>query len=67
EDVPPSVTATIATYTWRGGLEKKGAQCSVRGCDRKPEWVNEHGEWPLCSVHYNQLRRQPAERGEVKP
>lgn len=55
EDVPPSVTATIATYTWRGGLDRRGARCSVRGCDRKPEWVNEHGEWPLCSVHYNEL------------
>ncbi len=55
EDIPPSVTEKIATYIWRGGLDRRGARCSVRGCDRKPEWVNEHGEWPLCSVHYNEL------------
>lgn len=65
EDVPPSVFATINTYTWRGGLEKKGARCSVRGCDRKPEWVNEHGEWPLCSVHYNELSLRA--KREVRP
>lgn len=65
EDVPPSVFATINTYTWRGGLEKKGARCCVRGCDRKPEWVNEHGEWPLCSVHYNELSLQA--KREVRP
>jgi len=55
EDIPPSVTEKIATYIWRGGLDRRGARCSVRGCDRNPEWVNEHGEWPLCSVHYNEL------------
>lgn len=65
EDVPPSVFATINTHTWRGGLDRRGARCSVRGCDRKPEWVNEHGEWPLCSVHYNELSLQA--KREVRP
>ena len=65
EDVPPSVFATINTYTWRGGLEKKGSRCSVRGCDRTPEWANEHGEWPLCSVHYNELSLRA--KREVRP
>jgi len=41
------------------------ARCSVRGCDRKPEWVNEHGEWPLCSVHYNELSLRA--KREVRP
>lgn len=65
EDIPPSVTEKIATYIWRGGLDRRGARCSVRGCDRKPEWANEHGEWPLCSVHYNELSLRA--KREVRP
>jgi len=64
EDIPPLVTETIRTYTWRNGLEKKGSRCSVKGCGRTPEWVNEHGEWPLCSVHYNEITLQ-SKRGGV--
>ena len=64
EDIPTPVMETIRTYTWRNGLEKKGARCSVKGCDRTPEWVNKNGEWPLCSVHYNEIALQ-SKRGGV--
>ncbi|WP_346434818.1 phage/plasmid primase, P4 family [uncultured Methanoculleus sp.] len=66
EDVPPSVFATINTYTWHGGLERKGARCSVKGCGNQPEWVNKDGDWPLCSHHYNHLKRQAAGLAEVR-
>ena len=64
EDIPTPVMETIRTYTWRNGLKKKGARCSVKGCDRAPEWVNKNGEWPLCSVHYNEITLQ-SKRGGV--
>ncbi len=57
-DIPAPVMEAIDTYTWRGGLEKRGLRCSVRKCDQRPEWVNGDGEWPLCGHHYNQLKSQ---------
>jgi len=63
EDIPPPVTETIGTYTWSNGLKTKGARCSAKGCDRSPEWVNKNGEWPLCSVHYNEISLR-AKQGE---
>ncbi|WP_333582348.1 DNA primase family protein [Methanoculleus bourgensis] len=55
-DVPPVIITSLNTYRWRGGLERGGYRCSVRGCDRKAEWVNGNGEWPLCGHHYSQLK-----------
>ncbi len=64
DSVPSPVITTIATYTWHNGLAKNGGRCSVKGCNRVPEWVNKNGEWPLCSVHYNEIALQSKRGGE---